>query len=322
MRFRRLGRTGLQVSELGFGTWVTFAEQGDPTRARELLLAAREMGINHFDTADAYGAGRAEALLGATLAELPWSRAHYVLATKLYWGTEDVVNLRRTLNRKYVFHAIDASLDRLRTRFVDIVFCHRPDPETPVEETVWAMSDIVACGKAHYWGTSGWSQALIREALEIAERRNLRAPVVVQPEYNLIERDVVEVQLAGVVDEFGLGVCTWSPLASGLLTGKYCRGTGALSRADLAGYEWLARRLRDETLNARVESLLRLAQSLGHSPAQLAIAWCLRQPRVSSVILGASSAAQLRHNVEASRIAQTLSPTLLDRITTVLEPEP
>lgn len=320
MRYERLGSSGLRVSALSYGTWVTFAEQGDREQARAILRAARDVGINHFDTAEAYGGGQAEALLGSTLRALGWDRASYVLATKLYWGTRDDVNMRRTLNRKYLLHAIDECLARLQVRYVDLLYCHRPDPDTPIEETVWALSDIIAAGKAHYWGVSGWSPAQLREAWEVAERRGLRRPTMVQPEYSLVRRELVEDDLAETIDALGLGVCTWSPLASGLLTGKYCRGEAVACRACLPGYEWLARRLLDPALNERVAALMGLASEIGCSPAQLAIAWCLRQPRVSSVILGASSEQQLRHNVRALELAERLPPPLLERVGSLFPP--
>lgn len=307
MEYRRLGRAGLKVSVLSFGTWVTFAEQGDLSNALSCLTVAREGGINLFDTAEVYGQGNAEALLGAALEQLGWDRATYCLSTKLYWGIRPSVNMRQTLNRKYLLQAIDESLGRLRTPFVDLLFCHRPDPETTVEETVWAMSDLVAAGKVHYWGTSEWPAGKIREAWEIADRCGLRKPSMEQPEYSLVQYSRVEEEYAPLCAELGLGLTTWSPLASGLLTGKYVGGVPAHSRGALPGFEWLRNQLVERTRNRRVVELDHIARSIGGTPAQLAIAWCTRNPAVSTVILGASSAEQLSENLGALDLIPRIS---------------
>lgn len=299
------------MSVLSYGTWITFAEQDDPPNAAACLATAREAGMNFFDTAESYGNGVAERLLGATIDRLGWDRATFVLSTKLYWGIRDCVNMRQTLNRKYLLQAIDESLERLRTRFVDVVFCHRPDAETPVEETVWTMSDIIAAGKAHYWGTSAWPPEQIRAAYAIAEHYGLRKPTVEQPEYNLFVRRPVEAEYAPLSEELGLGLTTWSPLASGILTGKYLDGAPPTSRASLPGYDWLRPALTDAERNRRVLQFRDVAASIGCSPAQLAIAWCTMHPAVSSVITGASHPAQIRENVRALDVVPKLSQSVL-----------
>ncbi|HEX3426774.1 MAG TPA: aldo/keto reductase, partial [Acidimicrobiales bacterium] len=289
MSYRRLGRSGLQMSVLSFGSWVSFGSQIDIERAVECLGAARSAGVNFFDNAEAYGGGESERIMGKAIAELGWPRETYVISTKVFWGLTDAPNMKNTLNRKYLLHAIDGSLERLGLDFVDLLFCHRPDPDTPIEETVWAMSDIVASGKARYWGTSEWSADEIRAAWEIAERHHLRKPTMEQPQYNLFERDKVEREYARLYEDIGLGLTTWSPLASGLLTGKYLDGVPEGSRAALPGYEWLRDMLTDRTRNEAVKRLATIADRLGCSVAQLAIAWCAVNPHVSTVITGAST---------------------------------
>src|SRR3954454_4241717 len=256
MEYRRLGRSGLQVSALSFGSWVTFGTQVDTTLAKECLTAARDAGVNFFDNAEASAGGMSEQIMGDAIAELGGERHTYVISTKIYWGIHDsVINMKNTLNPKYLMQAIDGSLERLGLDFVDLLFCHRPDPATPIEETVWAMSDIVSSGKALYWGTSEWSADEIRAAWEIADRRNLHKPVMEQPQYNLFETKKVEKEYARLYEDIGLGLTTWSPLASGLLTGKYLDGIPEGSRAALPGYEWLRDLLTDPRRNDKVRAL-------------------------------------------------------------------
>ena len=311
MTYRRLGRSGLEVSVLSFGSWVTFGEQIDTSLAKECLTEAREAGVNFFDNAEAYAGGESERIMGQAIAELGWERWSYVISTKVFWGIHgDVPNMRNTLNRKYLFHAIDGSLERMGLDFVDLLYCHRPDPHTPIEETVWAMSDIVSAGKALYWGTSEWSADEIRAACEIAERRNLHKPVVEQPQYNLLERRRVEKEYARLYDDEGIGLTTWSPLASGLLTGKYVDGIPDGSRATLPGYEWLRDILTDPANNEKARTLVDIAGRIDVTPSQLAIAWCAANPNVSSVITGASSADQVRENMGALVALERLTPEL------------
>jgi voltage-dependent potassium channel beta subunit len=314
MTYRRLGASGLQVSVLSFGSWVTFGDQLDTSLAKDCLEVARDAGVNFFDNAEAYAGGRSEEIMGAAIAELGWDRWSYVISTKVFWGIHDAVNMRNTLNRKYLLQAIDGSLDRMGLDFVDVLYCHRADPNTPIEETVWAMSDIVASGKATYWGTSEWTADEIRAAWEIAERHHLHKPIVEQPQYHLFERRKVEREFARLYDDIGLGLTTWSPLASGLLTGKYVDGVPEGSRATLPGYEWLRDQLTDEGRNAKVRELGAIAERLGGTTGQLAIAWCAANPHVSSVITGASSADQVRENLKALDLLEQLTPEVMAEI--------
>ncbi len=315
MPYRRMGHTGLKLSALSFGSWVTFGTQVDIGLAAECLSAAREGGVNFFDNAEAYGGGESERIMGAAIDRLGWERHTYVISTKLFWGLEDGPNMRNTLNRKYLLQAIDGSLERFGLDFVDLLYCHRPDPETPIVETVWAMSDIIASGKAHYWGTSEWSGAEIAEAIAVAERHHLHPPVVEQPQYNLFERRRVEHEYARLYESAnGLGLTTWSPLASGLLTGKYVDGVPEGSRATLPGYEWLAQLLTNEKRNATVRDIMAIAERLEVTAAQLAIAWCAANPRVTSVILGASRVEQVTENLGALDALELLTPEVREEI--------
>lgn len=318
MPYRRLGRSGLQVSALSFGSWVTFGAQVDTGLARECLTVAREGGMNFFDNAESYAGGQSESIMGAAIAELGWPRWSYVISTKVYWGLHDAPNMRNTLNRKYLLQAVEGSLERLQLDFVDLLFCHRADPDTPLEETVWAMHDIVERGQALYWGTSEWSADEIRAAWEIAERHHLHKPVMEQPQYHLLERRRVEREYDRLYDDIGLGLTTWSPLASGLLTGKYLDGVPEGSRASLPGYEWLRATLTDPERNAKVRALEALADELGCTLSQLAIAWCAANPRVSTVITGASRVEQVEENLGALRVLDALDAELLDRIDDLL----
>lgn len=319
MEYRNLGPTGLRVSVLSFGSWVTFDTQMKDDTTLECMQAAHDAGCNFFDNAEAYAGGRSEELMGRVLRELGWGRHTYVVTTKLFWGIHgNVVNMRNTLNRKYLMQAIDGSLERFGLDFVDVLYCHRPDPHTPIEETVWAMHDIISAGKALYWGTSEWSADEIRTAIDIAERHHLRKPVTEQSQYNLLERRKVEVEYARVVADHGYGNTIWSPLASGLLTGKYRDGIPEDSRGALAGYEWLQDRLTDAEVIARVERLRPIADELGCSMAQLAIAWCAANPHVSSVITGASRVQQVRDNFDALDVIPLVTDEVKERIDAAL----
>jgi voltage-dependent potassium channel beta subunit len=323
MLHRRLGTSGLRVSALSLGSWITYANQVDASSAREMLAAAMDRGVNFFDNAEVYAQGESERVMGEALKALGRPRLEYVVSTKFFWGLNregDGVNRRDTLNRKYLMQAIDGSLRRLQLDFVDLVFCHRPDPETPVEETVWAMSDMIAAGKALYWGTSEWPAERIREAWEIAEKHHLRKPVVEQPQYHLFHRDRVEREYAPLYDGIGLGLTTWSPLASGLLTGKYAGGVPEGSRGALPASQWLADRLVDPAKNAAVQALAPVARELGCTLAQLAIAWAAKNERVSTVITGASSLDQLGSNLAAIDLLPKLTPEVLGRIDAATKP--
>ena len=314
MEYRRLGAAGLQVSVLSFGSWVTFGGQLDVGLARDCLAAARDAGVNLFDNAEGYAGGESERLMGQAIAELGWERQSYVVTTKVFWGLTDAPNMKNTLNRKYLLHSIDGCLERFGLDFVDLLYCHRPDASTPIEETVWAMSDIIERGKALYWGTSEWSADEIRAAWEIADRHHLRKPVVEQPQYHLFERRRVERECARLYEDIGLGLTTWSPLASGLLTGKYLEGIPEGSRASLPGYGWLKAALTDPDRNRRVGALLPIAEELDCSLSQLAIAWCAANPNVSSVITGASRVEQVEENMGAMAVLGKLTPEVLGRI--------
>ena len=317
MQYRRLGRAGLRVSALSLGSWVTYHNQVGTDSAVEMMAAAFDGGINFFDNAEGYAGGRSEEIMGQALKRLGWPRLNYVVSTKFFWGLDrngEAVNRRDTLNRKYLMQAIDGSLKRFGLEHVDLVYCHRPDPHTPIEETVWAMSDMIRQGKALYWGTSEWSAGDIRAAWEIAERHHLHKPVVEQPQYHLFHRKRVEQEYARLYEDIGLGLTTWSPLASGLLTGKYRDGVPPGSRATVESYTFLRDGLTHPARNAAVARLSEIAAEMGVTMAQLAIGWAVRNPRVSSVITGASSVDQLRSNLGAPDASARLTPALLARI--------
>ncbi len=314
MQYRHLGRSGLRVSVLSFGSWVSFGPQLAGDSARDCLAAAYDAGINFFDNAEVYAGGRSETIMGESIRALGWPRHTYVVSSKFFWGIEGSVNTRNTLNRKYLLHAIEGSLRRFGLDFLDLVFCHRPDPETPVEETVWAMHDIIESGRALYWGTSEWSAESIREAYRVAERDHLHRPLMEQPEYNLFNRVKVEEEFEPLHAEIGLGLTTWSPLASGLLTGKYLDGVPEGSRATLPGYEWLREQLTDPEANRRVRALKNVADDLDVSLAQLSIAWCAANRHVSTVITGASRVEQVTENLGALRALEQITPDVLVRI--------
>jgi voltage-dependent potassium channel beta subunit len=318
MHYRRLGRSGLKVSELSFGSWVTYGNQVDAAAARELMAAAWDAGVNFFDNAEIYARGGAETLMGAALKALGWPRTRYVVSTKFYWGLADGPNEKNTLNAKYLRHAIEGSLARLGLDYVDLVFCHRPDPATPIEETVWAMHRMVERGQALYWGTSEWSADEIRAAWLIADRHHLHRPAMEQSQYNLLHRKRVEQEYARLVEDIGLGLTTWSPLASGLLTGKYRDGIPAGSRGTVDSYAFLRPRLTDAKGNEIVGRLEPLARELGCTLAQLALAWCLKNPRVSTVITGATRAAQVQENMKALEVVGKITPEVLARIEAIV----
>ncbi|MGH8802908.1 MAG: potassium channel beta subunit family protein [Casimicrobiaceae bacterium] len=322
MNYRRLGRSGLKLSELSLGSWVTYGNQLDTAMARECMAAARDAGVNFFDNAEAYAKGRSETIMGEALKALAWRREAYVISTKFYWGLNDGPNERKTLNRKYLMEAIDGSLSRLGLDHVDIVFCHRADPETPIEETVQALDDIIRTGKALYWGTSEWGAGEIAAAWEIAERHHLRKPVAEQPQYNLFHRERVEREYARLYVDYGIGTTTWSPLAGGVLTGKYGDGIPAGSRASLQGFEWLSERVTDPLRLAKVRALAPVAQELDCSLAQLALAWCVKNANVSTVITGASHPAQVVENMKALDVVPRLTPAVMARIDSIASPQP
>jgi len=323
MQYRRLGRAGLQVSELSLGSWVTYHNQVDIQAATEMLAAAFDAGINFFDNAEVYAQGQSEVVMGQAFKALGWNRLDYIVSSKFFWGLARdgvTVNRKDTLNRKYLMQAVDASLKRFQLEHLDLIYCHRADPNTPIEETVWAMSDIIRQGKALYWGTSEWSAGDIRAAWEIAERHHLHKPVVEQPQYHLFHRRKVEQEFARLYEDIGLGLTTWSPLASGLLTGKYRNGIPEGSRASLESMAWLRENVLDKAKNDAVGKLAEIAAELGCDTAQLAIAWANRNPRVSTVILGASKLEQLQHNLGALAVTPKLTTEVVERIDAITKP--
>jgi voltage-dependent potassium channel beta subunit len=315
MQYRRMGDSGVKLSVLSFGSWVTFGKQMDLDRVMASMQAAYDAGVNFFDNAEVYAGGESERLMGRALAELGWPRWSYVVSTKFFWGIHDGPNTQNTLNRKYLMEAIDPSLERLQLDHVDIVYCHRPDPDTPISETVWAMSDIVASGRALYWGTSEWSADEIRAAYGIADRLGLRKPVVEQPEYNLLHRERVEREYARLYEDIGLGTTTFSPLASGILTGKYLDGIPEGSRGAITSF--MKDDLENADLQAKVRAWVDLAGEVGCTPAQLALAWTAHNPNVSSVITGATRPEQVTENMAALEVMDRLDDALIERIESI-----
>jgi voltage-dependent potassium channel beta subunit len=314
MNYRHLGKAGLRVSELSLGSWVTFQNQVDVDAAVEMMSAAYDAGVNFFDNAEAYKHGQSEEIMGEALQRLGWRRGSYLVSTKLFWGLHDNVNEKDTLNRKYLLEAIDASLERMDLDYVDLLYCHRADPTTPIEETVWAMHNIIERGKALYWGTSEWEAAEILEALDVAERHHLHKPIVEQPVYNLFQRHRFAPEYDAVYAEHGYGSTTWSPLASGLLTGKYQAGIPKGSRGAVKGMEWIQDQLTDADRLAKVAALEPLAKDMGASLAQFSLAWCLQNSHVSSVITGASRVEQVHENMKALQFVEKFTPDLIEEI--------
>ncbi len=315
MEYRRLGKSGLQVSALSFGSWVTFAQQISNKTAAECMRIAYEGGINFFDNAEAYADGKSEVVMGDILRKFGWPRDTFLVSSKVFWGG-DLPN-QEGLSRKHVFEACHAALKRLRVDYLDLYFCHRPDPNTPIEETVRVMHDLIAQGKVLYWGTSEWSAQEIMEAYGIARQYHLTPPTMEQPQYNLFHRARVEQEYARLYTQIGLGTTTWSPLASGLLTGKYLSGDPGNTRISLENYEWLRKTLTEqeaEEKKRKLEGLARIADDLGISMANLALVWCLKNPNVSTVITGASKPEQVSQNLAALEHVGKLSPEVLVRI--------
>ena len=324
MEYRRLGSAGLKVSLLSLGSWVTYAKQVDVSAAEGLMKAAWEEGVNFFDNAEAYEAGKSEEIMGAALKRLGWRRASYLVSTKIFFGMHDGVNEKMTLNRKKLREGIDGALKRFGLDYIDLVYCHRPDPQTPIEETVWSMHMMVESGKALYWGTSEWNADQLMKAWGIAEKHHLHKPQMEQPQYNLFVRRRVERDFARLYAEVGLGLTTWSPLAAGVLTGKYNAGVPKDSRLALPGYDWLRNdplqkgsadsAIPLESLVKAVKKLQPIAEDLGATLAQLALAWCAHNPNVSSVITGASRPEQVKENMKALAVLPKLTPQVVQRI--------
>ncbi|MBL6966224.1 MAG: aldo/keto reductase [Anaerolineales bacterium] len=323
MQYRYLGSSGLQVSALSFGAWVTFGNQLDVDAAYELMNAAYEAGVNFFDNAEVYADGKAEIIMGEVLKRAPWKRSDLVISTKIFWGGQGPND--RGLSRKHIVEGLDAALARLQLDYVDLVFAHRPDLHTPIEETVRAFTHVINQGKAFYWGTSEWSAQQIMEAYAVARREHLIPPQMEQPQYNMFHRERVEVEYARLYDEIGLGTTIWSPLASGLLTGKYNQGTPDGTRISLAGYEWLRKQFESAEAQQRLEKagkLMPIADELGCTLAQLALAWTLKNPHVSTTITGASRVEQVVENMKAIDFVEKLTPELIARIEDALDNKP
>jgi voltage-dependent potassium channel beta subunit len=323
MEYRSLGRSGLKISALSFGAWVTFSDQIGEDVATACMKAAYEAGVNFFDNAESYARGRAEIMMGDILKKSGWRRSDLVISTKIFWGGRGVND--RGLSRKHIMEGTEAALQRLQMDYVDLIYCHRPDVETPVEETVWAMSQVVQQGKAFYWGTSEWSAIQIEEAGYFARQEHLVPPAMEQPQYNMFTRERVEKEYGPLYRRFGLGTTVWSPLAGGLLTGKYDRGIPPGTRASLPGYEWLRERYEGPEADVRIAKVRRLrpiADELGISLAQLGLAWCLKNPNVSSVITGASRPEQVVENMKAVEAVDRLSPEIMERIEAILQNKP
>ena len=323
MQYRRLGKSGLQVSEFSLGSWVTFGKQVDQRDALEIMTLAYDSGINFFDNAEGYEAGVSETLMGEALAKLAWSRDSYIVSSKVFWGGSKPT--QRGLSRKHVTDACHAALKRLQVDYLDLYFCHRPDIDTPIEETVRAMHDLVQQGKVLYWGTSEWSAQQLTEAWAVAKDLKITPPTMEQPQYNLFEREKVEGDYRPLYDLMGLGTTIWSPLASGVLTGKYNNGIPAGSRLDLPGYEWLKELWQGEKGKqriAQVQQLAALAGEIGLPIHHMALLWCLANKNVSTVILGASKKSQLEDNLGALDSREKLTPDVLDKIDAILGNKP
>lgn len=323
MNYRYLGKSGLQVSELSYGAWVTFGTQIGEDVALELMQAAIDAGVNFFDNAEVYADGQAETIMGKVVKRAGWKRSDLVFSTKIFWGGAGVNN--SGLSRKHIIEGVDAALARLQMDYVDLVFAHRPDIHTPIEETVRAFNHVIAQGKAFYWGTSEWSAAQITEAHGIARKLGLIPPLMEQPQYHMFHRDRFEAEYAHLYEEFGMGTTIWSPLASGLLTGKYNAGMPAGTRATLEGYEWLKSRFEDETALeniVKVGKLMDIADEIGCSMPQLALAWTLKNPNVSTTITGASKPEQVVENMKAIDFVEKLTPAVMERIETILDNKP
>jgi voltage-dependent potassium channel beta subunit len=323
MEYRRLGKSGLKVSEFSFGSWVTFGKQVNGSDAVDLMKLAYDNGVNFFDNAEGYESGKSEIVMGEALSRLGWSRDSFVVSSKVFWGGQKPT--QRGLSRKHVTDACHAALKRLQVDYLDLFFCHRPDIDTPIEETVRAMHDLVAQGKVLYWGTSEWSAQQLTEAYAVARDLRITPPTMEQPQYNIFERQKVESDYLPLYDLMGLGTTIWSPLASGVLTGKYNNGVPADSRMNLPGYEWLKEKWSSDAGRAQlrqVGELAKLADEIGMSITHLALLWCLANRNVSTVILGASRASQLQDNLAALSHRQKMTSDVLDRIDTIVGNKP
>lgn len=322
MEYRRLGKTGLPVSELSFGSWITFGNQINDGVSERLMDIAYEAGVNFFDNAEVYAAGASETVMGEILHKKNWSRDSYIVSSKVFFGAGAKVPTQKGLHRKHIVEACNQALQRLQVEYLDLYFCHRPDKQTPIEDTVWSMHQLILSGKILYWGTSEWSAQEIMEAHMVAQRYNLIGPVVEQPQYNMLVRDKVEVEYSQIYKTVGLGTTIWSPLASGYLTGKYLNQSPANARLNREELGWLSERLLQETHAEKVKNLMALASDLGVSMPQLGVAWCLKNPDVSTVILGATKPEQLQETLTAPSILPLLTAEVMERIENILQNKP
>ncbi len=322
MEYRRLGKSGLPISELSFGSWITFGNQIQNGVSERLMDIAYEAGVNFFDNAEVYAAGASEVVMGEILHKKNWSRDSYLVSSKVFFGAGAQVPTQKGLHRKHIVEACNQALKRLQVEYLDLYFCHRPDKQTPIEETVWSMHQLILSGKILYWGTSEWSAQEIMEAHMVAQRYNLIGPVVEQPQYNMLVRDKVEVEYSQIYKTVGLGTTIWSPLASGYLTGKYLNQPPAEARLNRDELGWLSERLNQESHAKKVAQLLGLAADLGVSMPQLGVAWCLKNPDVSTVILGATKPEQLQETLTAPTILPLLTEDVMGRIEDILQNRP
>ncbi|ACU05204.1 MULTISPECIES: potassium channel beta subunit family protein [Pedobacter] len=322
MEYRRLGKSGLQVSALSLGSWLTFGQQISDKTADELMGMAYDAGVNFFDNAEGYAAGKSEIVMGKILKAHKWERESFVVSSKVFFGTENKGPNRIGLSRKHVIEACNGALKRLQVDYLDLYFCHRPDRNTPIEETVWAMNGLLQQGKILYWGTSEWNAVEIMEAIRVAKQYNLIGPTMEQPQYNLMERNKLENEYLLLFKEHGLGTTIWSPLASGLLSGKYTSKKTKDTRLELKGMEWLKDAVLNEEKLKKAEKLQALADKLNVPLAKLSLAWCLKNPNVSTVILGASKTEQLKENLTALEVLPLLTDEVMDKIEDLVQTKP
>lgn len=316
MEYRNLGNSGLKISALSFGSWVTFVNQLNQKEATECMAYAFDQGVNFFDNAEAYASGKSEILMGKIIKKLNWNRDSFIVSSKAFWGGE--LPTQRGLSKKHLNDACIAALKRLQVDYLDLFYCHRPDPETPIEETVFAMNDLILQGKIMYWGTSEWSSKEIIAAFKIADKYNLRGPTMEQPQYNILFKERFEIEYKEIFKKYKIGSTIWSPLASGILTGKYQKGIPKKSRFNVKGYEWLKEEFEKNDINRQnniLTKLKKLSDKLNITMAQLSIIWCLKNPNVSSVILGASSIKQLKENLESINYIDLLDENKLQILT-------
>ena len=311
MEYRKLGESGLKVSELSFGSWVTFVNQLTEKKAMDCMAYAYDQGVNFFDNAEAYASGESEILMGNVLKKLKWNRDTYIVSSKVFWGGE--LPTQKGLSKKHIHDACHAALKRLKVDYLDLFFCHRPDPDTPIIETVYAMNDLLQQGKIMYWGTSEWSADEIKEAFKCAKKYNLRGPTMEQPQYNILCRERFEEEYKNIFKKYKIGSTIWSPLASGILTGKYNDGIPEKSRFKVKGYEWLADSMDNVNFD-KIKKIIKLSEELNIKPSQLAILWCLNNKNVSTVIIGASKLSQLKENLESINHSDLITKDIIEQI--------